>query len=183
MSKLYHLDPSHSRIGFGVKHMMVATVRGRFSEAEADVITDGDDLSKATIVARIKTGSIDTGDQARDGHLRSDDFFASQIYPDITFTSTAITPVRGDAYRVTGDLTIRDVTLPVTLDATVEGSLRDPWGNDRLAVTLRGTIDRKAWGLTWNQVLEAGRLLVSNDVRLEIEAALVSKVAVTELAA
>lgn len=183
MSKLYHLDPSHSRVGFGVKHMMVATVRGRFGEAEADVTTDGDDLSKATISARIRTASIDTGDQARDGHLRSDDFFASETYPEIVFSSTAITPLGGDAYRVTGDLTIRAITRPVVLDATVEGSLRDPWGNDRLAVTLTGTIDRKMWGLTWNQVLEAGRLLVSNDVKLEIEAALVSKVAVTELAA
>ena len=183
MTKIYHLDPSHSRVGFGVKHLMVATVRGRFGEAEADVITDGDDLSRATIVARIKTASIDTGDQARDGHLRSDDFFSAERYPEITFSSSAITPVGEDRYRVSGELTIRDVTRPVDLDATVEGALRDPWGNDRIAVTLTGRIDRKAWGLSWNQVLEAGRLLVSDDVKLEIEAVLVSKAAATEIAA
>ena len=172
MADKYTFDASHSNIGFSAKHMMVTTVRGRFTDYQGEVLVEGDDPTTARATFTIKTASIDTGNEQRDGHLRSGDFFDSETHPEITFVSTGVAPA-GDGYRVTGDLTIRGVTRPVELAVEVEDKFVDPWGNERVGVTASGSINRTDWGLSWNQTLEAGRLLVGEKINLAIETALV----------
>jgi polyisoprenoid-binding protein YceI len=173
--KEYALDPSHTTIGFAGKHMMVTTVRGRFNEFTGTVAVEDDDPTTARITATIRTASLDSGQTQRDQHLRSADFFDVERYPEMTFTSTAVEARDGNRYRVQGDLTIKDQTRPITLDVEVEERFNDPWGNERVGVTASGKLNRQSWGLTWNQVLEAGRLLVGDQIKLEIESALVRK--------
>lgn len=172
MPDQYSFDASHSNIGFSAKHMMVTTVRGRFTDYQGEVLVEGDDPTTARATFTIKAASIDTGSEQRDGHLRSGDFFDAENHPEITFVSREIRRA-GAGYKVTGDLTIRGVTRPVELDVEVEDKFIDPWGNERVGVTASGTINRTDWGLTWNQTLEAGRLLVSEKINLAIETALV----------
>lgn len=170
----WQIDPAHSGVEFTVTHLMISKVRGRFADIAGTVVTDGTaDGSKIDV--EIGAASISTHDNTRDTHLRSADFFDVEKYPKIRFVSTAIKS-RGDKeFRVTGDVTIRDVTRPVEMDVTREGTGRDPWGNDRAGFSGTLRIDRRDFGLTWNQALEAGGVMVSNEVRLTIDVELTHK--------
>ena len=166
----WQIDPTHSEVGFSVKHLMISTVRGRFSGVKGTVQLDSEDISRSSVEVEIDAATIDTREEKRDGHLRSPDFFDVEKHPTITFRSRRIEPLGGDRFRMTGDLTIRGVTREVVLEVTDEGRERDPWGGDRAGFTASGRIDRREFGLTWNQALETGGVLVSNDIKLSIEA-------------
>jgi polyisoprenoid-binding protein YceI len=178
MKQVYDVDPAHTSVGFAGKHMMVTTVRGRFKEYAGQVETEDDDPTTGVVNVTIKPVSLDTGVEQRDQHLRSADFFDVERFPEMTYTSTKVERVGSNRYRVSGDLTIKGQTRPVTLEAEAEERFTDPWGNERIGVTASGKLNRRDWGLTWNQVLEAGRLLVGDQIKLEIETALVRKVEV-----
>lgn len=165
----YTLDPSHTRIGFVARHAMVTKVRGAFNEIEGSAHVDGDDPSKSTVSVTIKAASIDTRNEQRDAHLRSNDFLAMDEYPEITFVSTAVSQLDDTTFAVTGDLTVRGVTKSVTIDFDFEGSATDPFGNLRIGFEGSVTINRKDYGVNWNAALEAGGVLVSDKVTLEFE--------------
>jgi polyisoprenoid-binding protein YceI len=169
----YNVDTSHSEIGFSVRHMMFAKVRGQFKTWKANLAYDPANPAKSRVVVEIDTGSVDTREEKRDGHLRSGDFFDSERFPKMTFASKHIEAASAGRYKVTGDLTIRDATHEVTLDVEQTGSGKDPWGNDRLGFTARASISREKWGLKWNQALETGGVLVSDKVEIEVEAQVV----------
>jgi polyisoprenoid-binding protein YceI len=168
-STTWKLDPTHSHIEFSAKHMMITTVKGRFADFEGAVTGNPESPAGATVTVTIKTASIDTRTDQRDGHLRSADFLDAEKFPTIAFRSTKISGTK-DKFTLTGDLTIRDVTRPVTLDVTFEGQGADPWGGTRAGFNATGKIDRREFGLTWNQALEAGGVLVSNEIKLHIDA-------------
>lgn len=168
------IDASHSEVLFKVKHLMISTVTGSFKEFGADAELEGDDLTNAGVSFWASTSSIFTNDEKRDGHLRSGDFFDSGKFPKLTFTSTRIEG-GGSHWKVTGDLTIKDITKPVTLDVEWSGMAKDPWGNTKAGLQLSGKIDRKQWGLNWNAALETGGLLVSDEVRILCEVQLAMK--------
>ncbi len=165
----YAIDPSHSRIGFVARHAMVSKVRGSFNEFEGSGFFDADNPANSKLQLTIKAASIDTRNADRDAHLRGNDFFAMEEYPEITFTSTAVEQVDPENYRVTGDLTIKGVTKPVTVDFEYTGAAVDPYGNQRIGLEGRTTVNRKEWGINWNAVLDAGGVLVSEKVTLEFE--------------
>lgn len=165
------LDKAHTKIGFTAKHLMVTKVRGHFDEFDATVEI-ADELTESKIDVTMETQSITTGAAERDGHLRSGDFFDVENHPDLRFVSTDIVG-DGEDWKVTGDLAIRGVTRPITLDVTYEGSAIDPWGNEHVGFTASAKMNREDWGLTWNAALEGGGWLVSKDVTLEIEGQLV----------
>ena len=165
----YAIDPTHSRIGFVARHAMVTKVRGSFNEFEGSGYFDAENPTNSHLNLTIKAASIDTRNADRDGHLRSNDFFDMEAYPEITFASTVVTQVDDDNYRVTGDLTIKGVTKPVTVDFEYTGSVVDPWGNTRIGLEGKTTVNRKDWGVNWNAALEAGGVLVSEKVTLEFE--------------
>jgi len=165
------LDGSHSHVGFKVRHLM-SKVRGRFSDVEATV-TIAEQPLDSRVEVTVDLASIDTRDANRDAHLRSADFFDVDRNPTMTFRSTGLRQVGEDRYDLDGDLTIAGVTRPLTLQVTFEGLAVDPWGNERAGFSATGRINREAFGLTWNQALETGGLLVGKDVDLEIEAELV----------
>ncbi|MGZ4415463.1 MAG: YceI family protein [Gaiellaceae bacterium] len=161
----WHVDPAHSSVEFEVKHMMIATVRGRFKEFEG-TIEAHEDVAHSRVYGVVKTASIDTNEPDRDAHLRSPDFLDTERYPESRFESKRIEPLGGTKYRVVGDLTIKDVTREVELEACVEGAERDPWGNDRVGVRLRGSINRTDFGLSWQRLLESGGFLVGEEVKI-----------------
>ena len=165
----YAIDASHSRIGFVARHAMVTKVRGSFNEFEGSGYFDAEDPSKSNLRLTIQAASIDTRNADRDGHLRSNDFFDMDEYPQITFRSTSVEQSGDSEYKVTGDLTIKGVTKPVTVDFDYTGVAVDPFGNQRLGLEGTTTINRKEWGVTWNAPLEAGGVLVSEKVTLEFE--------------
>ncbi len=165
----YTIDPSHSRIGFVARHAMVTKVRGSFNEFTGSFRADGDDPSNSSAELSIQAASIDTRNEDRDGHLRSNDFFAMEEHPELRFVSTAIERVTETEFRVTGDLTIRGTTQPVTLDLEFTGSAVDPWGDTRVGFEGSTEVNRKDWGLHWNAALDAGGVLVSEKVTLEFE--------------
>lgn len=165
----YTIDPSHSRVGFVARHAMVTKVRGGFNEFSGTFKADGNDPSNSSVQLVIKTDSIDTRNADRDAHLRSNDFFAMEEHPEIRFTSTSITPAGDDRFEVTGDLTLRGVTKPVTIDLEFTGSAVDPWGNTRVGFEGSTVVNRRDWGLNWNAALDAGGVLVSEKVTLEFE--------------
>ena len=169
----WQLDASHSSIGFSVKHLMIATVKGSFGKYEAAFSGDEKDLARATVSAAIDVASIDTSNDQRDGHLRSPDFFDAEKHPNITFAGKRIEGNPFGEFKLIGDLTIRGVTREVALDATFEGRAKDPWGNSRLGYTAKGKINRTDFGLNWNQALEAGGVLVSEEVKISVEASFV----------
>jgi len=169
----YTLDPAHTRIGFVARHAMVTKVRGAFNEFEGTAVFDAADPSATAVTVRIKADSIDTRNAQRDAHLRGNDFLAMDEYPEITFVSTEFRQTGEDTFDLTGDLTIRGVTRPVTVPFTFEGAVVDPWGNLRLGFDGAVTINRKDWGVNWNAALEAGGVLVSEKVALEFEIAAV----------
>ncbi|MBO0689419.1 MAG: YceI family protein [Candidatus Dormibacteraeota bacterium] len=165
----YQIDPAHSRVGFATRHMTVSVIRGHFREFKGTVTTADDDAASAQVQLTVQVASIDTGIEARDNHLRGDDYFAVEKYPELRFKSTGITPAGGGRFRVTGDLTIRDTTKPVTLEAELGGPIQDPFGNTRVGITLTGTISRKEWGLTANPTIESGGPVIADEVKLEVE--------------
>ena len=165
----YRLDAAHTRIYFIARHAMITSVRGYFHEFDGRLHLDAGDPAASTAEVTIKVGSLDTGQEQRDAHLRSPDFFDVETYPDMTFASTRIEVVDEDTYRLTGDLTIRDQTRPLTLDVTYNGSAKDPFGNLRAGFEGRGMVNRKDWGLTWNAALETGGFMVSDKVRIEFD--------------
>lgn len=167
------LDTSHSSVEFAVRHMGLATVRGRFTEFEVDAKLDEAGVP-TSIVAKIDAASITTGNDGRDAHLRGADFFDTEAYPTIVFESTNVVR-RGEEYAIEGNLTIKDVAKPVTFNTQLTDFVTDPWGNPRVAAEATGKINRTDWGLTWNQVLEAGALLVSEDVRFTIAVQMVKQ--------
>ena len=164
----YTLDAAHSRLGFSARHAMVTTVRGAFKEFEGTAHVDTANPANSKVEVTIKTDSIDTGVADRDAHLRSADFFEIEQHPDITFTSTNVER-DGDEWTITGDLTIKGNTLPVSIPFESTGSARDPFGNDRIGFEGQTTISRKDWGLTWNAALETGGFLVSDKIKLEFD--------------
>jgi polyisoprenoid-binding protein YceI len=166
---IWTIDPAHTEVGFSVKHLMISTVRGRFGDVRGTIALDGSDLTRASVEAEIATATIDTRQEQRDAHLRSADFFEVETYPTITFKSRGVQRIKGDRYRIVGDLTIRDITHEVVLEGTDEGRGRDPWGGERLAFSASTTIDRRDFGLTWNQALETGGVLVSNEIKISID--------------
>ena len=165
----YAIDPTHSRVGFVARHAMVTKVRGSFNEFEGTGYFDAEDPANISIELKIKAASIDTRSPDRDTHLRSNDFLAMEQYPQLTFVSTEVEQLSSTEYRVTGDLTMKGVTLPVTVAFEFTGAAVDPYGNQRIGFEGTTTINRKAWGVNWNAVLEAGGVLVSEKVDLEFE--------------
>jgi polyisoprenoid-binding protein YceI len=169
----WQLDAAHSSIEFSVKHMMMTTVRGRFKEIRATLTGDRDHPEDAGVEATIAVASIDTGVPDRDAHLRGPDFFDAARFPEITFRFTRIegTPPteEGDRFRLVGDLVIRDSTMEVVLDCEYQGRGIDPWGKTRAGFSFRTGLDRREWGVKWNQALETGGVLVANQVRVEGE--------------
>jgi polyisoprenoid-binding protein YceI len=165
----YTVDPSHTRIGFVARHAMVTKVRGSFNEFGGSGYFDAADPSRSHLEITIQAASIDTRNADRDGHLRSNDFFDMQTYPEIRFVSTTVEPVGPDTYRVTGDLTIKGTTRPVTIDFEYTGAAVDPFGNQRLGLEGGVVVNRRDWGVNWNAALEAGGVLVSDKVTLEFE--------------
>ena len=165
----YTIDPSHSRLGFVARHAMVTKVRGGFNDFAGTFTVDAEEPSSSTAELTIEAASIDTRNPDRDAHLKSNDFFAMDDHPQLTFRSTAIEQVSETDYRVTGDLTLRGVTNPVTIDLEYSGSAIDPWGNLRVGFEGSTQVNRKDWGLNWNAALEAGGVLVSEKVTLEFE--------------
>ncbi len=162
------IDAAHTTVGFSVKHLMTARVRGTFDELEG-TIRMGDTPEQSSVEVTIDAASIGTGAADRDAHLRSPDFLDVESYPTIRFASTEVRSGEGTRYEVDGDLTIKDVTHPVTLELTYGGLVTDPWGNDKAIFSASTTIDRERWGLTWNQALEAGGWLVGKNVDIELE--------------
>ncbi|GIH08609.1 polyisoprenoid-binding protein [Rhizocola hellebori] len=165
----YSLDPAHSRIGFVARHAMVTKVRGAFNDFEGTAHLDGDDPSRSTVSVTIKATSIDTRNEQRDGHLRSNDFLAMEEFPEITFVSTAAKQLDDTTFQLTGDLTVRGVTQPITIDFAFEGAAVDPFGNQRVGFEGSVAISRKDYGITWNAALETGGVLVSDKIVLEFE--------------
>ena len=166
------LDPYHTQAEFAVKHMMFATVRGRFREVGGTLLIDHDEPWRSKVEVRIETSSIDTGIAARDQHLRSEDFFEVDRFPGLTFESTGVEgwfEAPGDRFRIRGHLTIRDVTLPVTLEVHYDGKGVDPDGVERLAFSAETRINRRDFGLLWNQALETGGVLVGDEVRITLQ--------------
>ncbi len=163
------LDTTHSAISFSVRHMVFAKVRGRFDTWSGTVQLDPKDLTRGSVEVEIDAASIDTGVADRDNHLRSADFLDVERFPKIRFKSTKVEKVQGEKYRLHGELTIRDTTRAVTLDVEYTGQGKDPWGNTRAGFTASTSVNRTEYGLTWNQVLEAGGVLVGERIEIEIE--------------
>ena len=157
------MDPTHTEVGFVARHLMVSKVRGAFTDVSGTV-TVGEELSDSRAEVTLKAASVSTGTPDRDAHLRSGDFFDVDTHPDITFVSTSF-----DGRTLVGDLTVKGVTKPVTLDVEFNGVATDPWGNEKAAFEATGEIDRTDWGLTWNAALERGGVLVSEKVKIAID--------------
>jgi len=165
----YSLDTTHTRMGFVARHAMVTKVRGHFAEFEGSGHLDFDDPTKSTGKVTIKVESVETGNEQRDGHLRTNDFFDAPKYPEITFVSTDIKKVDDENYQLTGDLTIKDVTKPVTVDMEYTGAAVDPYGNQRVGFEGKTVVNRRDYNVNFNAALEAGGMLVSDKVTLEFD--------------
>jgi polyisoprenoid-binding protein YceI len=168
----WKIDPSHTHAEFAVRHLMISTVKGRFAEVQGTVHTDESNPAASQVDVTIGVSSIDTREPQRDAHLRSADFFDADNFPQITFRSTRVDG-RGDSFKLAGDLTIRGTTREIVLDVTTEGRGKDPWGGERAGFSASTRIKRSEFGLTWNQLLEAGGVAVSDDVKISIDVELV----------
>jgi polyisoprenoid-binding protein YceI len=165
----FDIDASHSSIGFTVRHMVFTKVHGNFTKFAGKIELDGSDLGLAKVSATVDVGSLDTRDAKRDGHLKSPEFFDVAAHGAMTFASARIESAGGDRYKVHGDLTIRGVTKAVVLDAEYGGRGKDPWGGERIGIAATTTIDRRDFGLTWNQALETGGLLVGETISIALD--------------
>jgi polyisoprenoid-binding protein YceI len=167
--RIFDADPAHSRLGFVVRHMGFSKVRGSFEEFEASIRMNDDDLSTLSATAEAKAASVDTNEEKRDNHLRSEDFFDVENYPTLSFESTSVKDISGDSFTLVGDLTIHGVTKQIEFAAVHLGTGPDPWGGTRIAFEAETTINRKDFGLNWNAALETGGVLVSENVRIVLE--------------
>ena len=175
---VWEIDPAHSTIEFAVKHMMFTTVRGRFKDFKGTVRADESNPDRSSVEVEIQATSIDSGSPDRDGHLRSADFLDVENHPTITFRSKRVEGAmakEGDAFKLIGDLSIRGTSIEVTLNCVYGGQGIDPWGGRRAGASASGEIDRREWGLQWNQALEAGGVLVANKVKIEVDVQAVKK--------
>lgn len=163
------LDPSHSEVGFKVKHLMISTVTGSFGKFDVEVSSSKEDFSDAKIVFTADTASISTNNEQRDGHLKSADFFDTEAFPTIRFESTSFERVKGADYILNGNLTIKGVTRTLAIPVEYGGSVRDPWGNTKAAFSIDTRINRKEFGLGWNAALETGGVVVSDEIRVLAE--------------
>jgi polyisoprenoid-binding protein YceI len=159
------LDPSHSELQFKIKHLMISTVTGSFNDFSSELTTDSDDFEHSKITFKAGIDSIDTGNSDRDGHLKSADFFNADQFPSITFESTSFKK-EGSDYKLTGNLTIKDVTKPVTLDVEFGGQATDPYGNNKVGFSISGKVNRTEFGLTYNAALETGGVVLGEDVKI-----------------
>jgi len=163
------LDPMHSEINFKVKHMMIANVSGGFTKFNVEATTEGNDFTNAKVNFTADVNSITTHNEQRDGHLKSPDFFDSAKFPEAKFVSTSITKKSDDEYTMHGNLTVKDVTKPISLHVNFGGIGKDPYGNTKAGFTIEGKINRKDFGLTWNAALETGGVLVGEDIKIHSE--------------
>jgi polyisoprenoid-binding protein YceI len=164
----FSIDPTHSRVGFMVRHLMVSKVRGSFTDVVGEIVV-GEDPKQSSVTATIQALSITTGVEQRDGHLRTGDFLEVEKYPTLEFRSTGVTAVDGNEFTLAGELTIKDITKPVVLKVEFEGATRSPYGKDVFGFTATTEIDREDWGITYNMALETGGVMVSKNVKIEIE--------------
>jgi polyisoprenoid-binding protein YceI len=171
----YKIDAAHSEISFKVKHLMITNVSGSFARFDATLETENGDFSGAVIRFTADTDSLGTGNEQRDSHLKSDDFFNAEAFPQLSFVSTAFTKKDGGSYQLTGNMTIRDVTKELVLDVEYGGTTTDPWGQVKAGFEIKGKISRSAFGLKWNAVTEAGGVVVSDEVRLALEVQMVKQ--------
>jgi polyisoprenoid-binding protein YceI len=165
---VYTIDPHHASVDFVARHLMITKVRGRLSDVSG-TITIADEPERSHVEVEIGVAALDTGDAQRDAHLRSADFFDVDTYPKITFRSTKVEAGPSQTWTVTGDLTVRDVTHPVTLEVDFDGASGSPVGDERIGFSAAGEVDREDWGLTWNVALETGGVLVGKRARIEID--------------
>lgn len=172
---IWTVDPTHSEVGFKVKHMMFTNVSGKFNDFSVNVENENDDFSTSSIGFTAAIASIDTNNSDRDNHLKSGDFFDAETYPSMNFQSKSIEKVDENNYKVLGDLTIRDTTKPVEFAVEYSGLMKDPWGNVKSGLSVEGKINRKEFGLTWNAALETGGVLVGEDIKLTAEIQLVKQ--------
>ena len=182
----WEIDAAHTTVEFAVKHMMFTTVRGRFTELTGTIHADEANPNHSDVTVQLKAASIDTGVADRDTHLRSADFLDADASPLITFRSKRVDGAykkEGDRFKVIGDLTIRDTTSEVTLDCTYQGMGKDPWGGTRAGFSAETRLDRRDWGLKWNQALETGGILVGNELKVSIDVQAVRQAAKTDVAA
>ncbi|MCC5924516.1 MAG: polyisoprenoid-binding protein [Crocinitomicaceae bacterium] len=163
------LDPTHSELLFKVKHLMITNVKGEFRNFEGTIVAQGDDFSSAKVTANVAANSVFTNNEDRDNHLKSEDFFNVEQFENLTFEGTKFEKVDSENYRLTGNLTIIDVTKEITLEVAFGGIAVDPWGNKKAGFSLDGQINRKDWGLNWNAALETGGVLVSDTVKISAE--------------
>lgn len=166
------IDTTHSEVQFKVKHLVISTVTGAFKKFQGDVVSESDDFNGAAVSFSIDVNSLDTNQADRDGHLKSEDFFAAVRFPSIGF-SGVLDKVSGDKYKLVGELTVRDVTRSETFDVEFGGIVKDPWGNIKAGFEINGKVNRKDFGLTWNALTEAGGMVVGEDVKLHINVELV----------
>ena len=169
------LDPTHSELGFKIKHLMITNVSGNFKEVESTVQTDGENFETAEIEARIKTASINTNNEQRDVHLRTSDFLEAEKYPEIVFKSTRVEKQDDELFYVFGDLTLKGITRPVKLNVEFSGVTKDPWGGERAGVIITGKINRSEWNVTFNAVLETGGVALSDEIKIHSEIQLVKQ--------
>lgn len=160
------MEPTHSELSFKVRHMMISNVSGHFKNFNSTVETDGDDFTTAKVTFTADVDSISTNNEQRDGHLKSEDFFDAANHPQIKFESTKMEQSGGENYKLHGNLTMRGVTHPVTLDVEYGGTIQDPWGNTRAGFTIDGKVNRKDYGLNWNMLTETGGLVAGEEVKL-----------------
>lgn len=171
----FELDPTHTTIGFVARHAMVTKVRGSFSDWTSEVRIDEANPENSVVNVTVKTASINSNNEDRDGHVRGEDFFNVEQYPDMTFKSTKVEFQGENAAKIAGDLTIKDITKPVELDVEIFGSEVDPWGQTRVGFDASTDINRKDWGLEWNSPLNSGGVLVSEKIKIEIEGSAIQK--------
>lgn len=171
----WNLDNSHSKLGFSVTHMLITEVDGKFNDFSGSVTSNGDSFEGAKIEFSAKIASIDTDNEKRDQHLQGDDFFNAEKFPELKFVGKSLTKVEGKKYKLVGDLTMRDVTKEVELDVVLNGTVADPWGNTRAGFKIEGEVNRFDYNLTWNKALEAGGLMVSEDVKIYAKLELVKQ--------
>ena len=171
----WSVDPTHSHVEFAVKHLMISTVKGRFGDVKGTVQYNESDPKQSKVEIEIGTASVDTRADQRDAHLRSPDFFDVERFPSMTFKSKRIEGDVNGEFKLIGDLTLRGQTKEIALEADFQGKTRDPWGGDRMGFEAKGRLNRKDFGLTWNQALEAGGLVVGEDIKMSIEVELVKQ--------
>lgn len=172
---IWAIDPTHSEIGFKVKHMMFTNVSGKFEEIYVNLENEDDHFETSDITFSAEVNSVNTGNLDRDNHLRSADFFDVEHYPKITFKSTAVKKINEGEFQILGDLTIKNVTQSIALDAEYSGLMKDPWGNTKTGLSISGKINRKDFGLTWNASLETGGVLVGEEIKLTAEIQLIKQ--------